>query len=104
MRFLETLLIVFAAIYVAQLFIAALILTTLILFFFCLWKRPKEALILGLVVLAVAFISKPAGLLLVLVIAVGFIGWALVRRFQARRGRGACCYAPLLTPPDSGGG
>jgi chromate transport protein ChrA len=89
MRFVETLLLVFALIYVAQLIIAALILATLLLFLWCLWKRPREALVLGLAVLAVVVISKPIGLALVVVMAAGFGLWALGRLIRARRNRRA---------------
>src|SRR4051812_44324714 len=72
MRFLESLLIVFALIFVLQLVITALILAALILFLFCLWRRPKESLFLGLGLLLVLLLSTPAGLALVATIAVGF--------------------------------
>jgi hypothetical protein len=84
MRFLETLLLVLVFIYVAQLILVALVLATLCLFLFCLWKRPRESLVLGLAILAVAFISRPIGLVLVFSIVAGFIGWAFVRWVQGR--------------------
>lgn len=85
MRFLEALLLILAAIYVAQLIIAALILATLMLFLWCLWKRPRESLILGVGLLLLAFISKPIGLALLAAIVLGLIGWALLIRFRSRR-------------------
>jgi hypothetical protein len=87
MRFLETLLLVFVAIYVAQLVIAALLIATVLMFLWCLYRRPKEALLLGLAVLVVVVISKPIGLVLVAAIAIGFGLWALVCRIRARRHR-----------------
>jgi len=104
MRFLETLLLVLVAIYVAQLVITSMVLAALLLFLWCLWKRPREALVLGLGVLLVAFISKPIGLALVIIIALGFGLWALARGVRKRRHRPACRCVPLLTPPDRGGG
>ena len=99
MRFLETLLLVFALIYVAQLIIAALILATLMLFLWCLWKRPKEALVLGLALLLVVFISKPIGLVLVLMVAVGLITWTVVCSIKSRRHRGS--RAPIALLPKN---
>lgn len=97
MRFIETLLILFAAIFVAQLLISILILAALVLFIWTLYKRPREALVLGLAVLAVVFISTPIGLALGVAIAVGFIGWALLRRVKAARHR-ARCGKPAALP------
>ena len=97
MRFLETLLLVLVAIYVAQLVITSMVLAALLLFLWCLWKRPREALVLGLGVLLVAFISKPIGLALVVAVAAGVGLWALLRwrrtRF-ARKGSRPCPFAP----------
>lgn len=104
MRFLEALLIAFVAIYVAHLVIASLIIATLMLFLWCLYKRPKEALVLGLAILAVAALSKPIGLALVLAIAVGLVGWAVLHRIQSRRRGPPQGCMPLLTRPDRGGG
>lgn len=87
MRFLETLLLVFVAIYVAQLVIAGLILATLILFLWSLYKRPREALALGLAVLAVVILSKPIGLMLVAA-GIGALGLvAILQRLRVRRPR-----------------
>ncbi len=88
MRLLETLLVVFAAIYVAQLLVVSLVLAALILFLWCLYQRPKEALALGAGALLVAFTSKPSGLALILALALGFGLWKLccwVRTRLARR-------------------
>jgi hypothetical protein len=104
MRFLETLLLMFAAIYVAQLVIASLIVATLMLFLWCLYKRPREALVLGLAALAVVVISKPIGLVLVLVAILGFGLWAFIGHIQTTRSGGAGCGPSLLPPPDRGGG
>ena len=99
MRFLETLLLVLVAIYVAQLVITSMILAALLLFLWCLWKRPREALVLGLGVLLVAFISKPIGLTLVFMIALGFGLWALARGF----GNGESPGLPLRPAADPAG-
>lgn len=98
MRFLETLLLVFAAIYVAQLLIASLIIVTLMLFLWCLYKRPREALVLGLAALAVIFISRPAGFALTVAIAAGVGIWALIR-WRRSVGRERSNPRPLLGPP-----
>lgn len=91
MRFFEILLIVFAAIYVAQLVILALAISTLILFLCCLYKRPRESLVLGAGLLLVALMSKPIGMALVVATALGFGLWGLRRcllaRQRARRSR-----------------
>ena len=94
MRFLEALLIAFVAIYVVQLVIAALFIATVLLFLVCLYQRPKEALVLGLAVLLVAFISQPIGLALAATIAAGLIGWAAVIRFRRRRPTPRLAYPP----------
>jgi hypothetical protein len=99
MRFLETLLLVFALIYVAQLIIVALILATLLLFLWCLWKRPREALMLGLGALVVVVLSKPIGLILVGCMALGVAGWLFVRWAMSRRGRTAPMPPPRLPRP-----
>lgn len=100
MRFLETLLVVFAAIYVVQLAIMALLIATLMLFLWCLYKRPREAM----VVLAVAFISTPIGLALSLIAILGFGLWAFIRQVRTTRSQGARCGPLLLPPPDRWGG
>lgn len=85
MRFLETLLVLFVAIYLAQLLIAILVLATFMLFLWTLWKRPREALMFGLAVLAVVFVSKPIGLAVALTIAAGLFCLACFHVVQARR-------------------
>lgn len=87
MRFLETLLIVIAAIYLAQLAITILVLTTILFALWCLYTRPKEALLLGAGLLAVAFFSTPVGLATLLALAVGLGLWRLCRRFRTPRPR-----------------
>lgn len=94
MRFLEALLIAFAAIYLLQLLITILILAALMLFLWCLYKRPREALILGLAVLTVAAISKPIGAVVVAAIILGIIIWLLVIRFRQRRPTPLLTYRP----------
>lgn len=96
MRFLETLLLVCVAVYVAQLIIAALILATLILFLYALVKRPREALALGFGVLVVALLTKLIGLALVAVIGAGFLCWALAGWIKTRRYRGTNRPVALL--------
>lgn len=96
MRVLETLIIMFAAIYVAQLLIAVLVLATMMLFLLTLWKRPREALMLGLAVLAIVFVSRPIGMALVTVIAVGCVGWILFKGWRARRQKRECCIRARL--------
>ena len=85
MRFLETLLIVIAAVYLAQLAIMSLMIVTVILFLWCLYVRPKEALLLGMGVLLIAFLSTRAGLALILIAGICIAVWALIRRLKARR-------------------
>jgi hypothetical protein len=97
MRFLESLLLVFVAIYVAQLVIAALMLATMMLFLWCLWKRPREALVLGLALLGVVIISKPIGFALVATIVAGFVTWGLLSRFRRRRPTLRLTYHPVAS-------
>ncbi len=94
MRLIETLLLTFVFIYLAQLLITVLVLVALVLFLACVWKRPREALILGLAVLAVALISKPIGLAVVAAIVLGIIAWRLVIRFRQRRPMLRLTYRP----------
>lgn len=85
MRFLETLLIVLVAIYVAQLVLAALLLALLIMFLFCLYKRPAEALLLIAAVGLVAALHSPAGFALLAALAFAIGIYALGRWVVARR-------------------
>jgi hypothetical protein len=96
MRFLETLLLVFAAIYVAQLIIAALLIATLMLFLWCLWKRPREALLLGAGVLMLAFITKPIGLAVAAGLGACCLAWLAMRSIVANRRRSKRPQARLL--------
>lgn len=94
MRFLEIMLLGLIFVYVAQLFITLLFVATCLLFVVFLIKRPREALILGLAVLAVAFISTPIGMAVVAAIVLGIIAWVLVIRFQRRRPMLRLTYRP----------
>lgn len=94
MRVLESLLIFLAAIYLIQLVIALLVIATLLLFLWCLYKRPREALVLGLALIVLAALSRPIGLVLIAALVSGCIGWALVIRFRRRRPMPRLTYRP----------
>ena len=96
MRFLEALLVAFAAIYVVQLAIAALMLASLLLFLCCLFHRPREALILGLAVLGLAALTRPLGMALVSMFGLGLGLLCLIGWMRRRRYRPKCRPIPLL--------
>ena len=96
MRAMETLLILFAAIYVVQLIVAALMFATVLMLLWCLYKRPGAALLLGAGVLLVAFLTTPVGLAVTCTLAIGFACYALIRRIKARGRSGRSRTIALL--------